>query len=51
MTLANLRVIVDADACPKNCLKIIEELSGLYHYEVVTVASFDHQINSPIIIS
>ncbi|HBF37571.1 MAG TPA: hypothetical protein DDW50_09650 [Firmicutes bacterium] len=47
MTLTNFRIIIDADACPKNCLQIIEKLSGFYHYEVITVASFDHQIHSP----
>jgi uncharacterized protein len=45
--MTEFRVIVDADACPRNCLQIIQKLSGLYHYEVITVASFNHQIQSP----
>jgi uncharacterized protein YaiI (UPF0178 family) len=44
VTLVELRIIVDADACPKNCLQIIQELSKVYGYEVITVASFNHQI-------
>ncbi len=42
--MADLRVIVDADACPKNCLQIIQKLSQTYLYQVITVASFNHQI-------
>ncbi len=42
--MADLRVIVDADACPKNCLQIIQKLSQTYRYQVITVASFNHQI-------
>lgn len=42
--MTDLRVIVDADACPKNCLQIIQKLSQIYHYQVITVASFNHQI-------
>lgn len=38
------RVIVDADACPKACLRVIQKLASRFGYEVVTVASFNHQI-------
>jgi uncharacterized protein YaiI (UPF0178 family) len=39
---------VDADACPRNCLQIIQKLADTYDYQVVTVASFNHLINNPI---
>ena len=45
--MTDFRVIVDADACPKACLQIIQRLSKVYHYEVLTVASFNHQIENP----
>jgi Uncharacterized protein conserved in bacteria len=45
--MSNFHVIVDADACPKACLQIIQKLAGVYRYEVITVASFNHQINNP----
>lgn len=38
------RVIVDADACPKNARKIISELTDKYHWEMLTVASINHNI-------
>ncbi|HEX3046333.1 MAG TPA: DUF188 domain-containing protein [Bacillota bacterium] len=39
---------MDADACPRNCLQIIQKFADTYHYQVVTVASFNHRINNPI---
>jgi uncharacterized protein len=45
--MTDFRVIVDADACPKACLQIIQRLAKIYHYEVLTVASFNHQIENP----
>lgn len=40
--MATVRVIVDADACPKACLQIIRNLASDYDLEVITVASFNH---------
>lgn len=39
------QVIVDADACPKPSREIITALLQKYPWEMVTVASFNHQIN------
>ena len=45
--MSNLCVIVDADACPRSCLKIVQKLAREYKYEVITIASFNHQIDNP----
>jgi uncharacterized protein YaiI (UPF0178 family) len=37
------RVIIDADACPRTCLQIVDKLARVYHFEVITVASFNHR--------
>lgn len=37
-------IVIDADACPKNVLKIIGHLTQKYQWEMVTVASFHHHI-------
>ena len=42
----NQRIIVDADACPKACLAIVQKLAFRFQYKVVTVASFNHQIDN-----
>ena len=39
---ANL--LVDADGCPRSCLRITEAMGQRYQWPVVTVASFNHQI-------
>lgn len=39
------QVIVDADACPKPSREIITVLVQKYPWEMVTVASFNHQIS------
>jgi uncharacterized protein len=46
VAMTDFRVIVDADACPKACLQIIQRLATVYRYEVITVASFNHQIEN-----
>jgi len=38
-------VIVDADACPKPSREIINILLQKYPWELVTIASFNHQID------
>ncbi len=42
-----MRIIVDADATPRTCLKIVIELAAQYGWEVTTVASINHRIDSP----
>lgn len=41
-----MKIIIDADACPKPVLQICLELGHKYHLEVWTVASFNHTIVS-----
>ncbi len=40
------RIIIDADACPKNCLRIAQNTARQYNYELITVASFNHLISN-----
>lgn len=41
-----MKIIIDADACPKAVLQICLKYGPLYGVEVWTVASFNHQISS-----
>lgn len=41
-----MRIIIDADACPKNALQICSRLGEKYAVPVWTVASFNHAIHS-----
>lgn len=41
-----MKIIIDADACPKSALQICFRLGLQYQIEVWTVASFDHNILS-----
>ena len=41
-----MKIIVDADACPKNALQICMKLGEKYDVPVWTVASFNHNIVS-----
>lgn len=41
-----MKIIVDADACPRAVLKICLELGHAYNVPVWTVASFNHVIES-----
>lgn len=41
-----MRIIIDADACPKSVLEICMRLGKKYAVEVWTVASFAHNIQS-----
>jgi len=47
-----MKILVDADACPRSVLQICMELGRKYNIPVWTVASFDHKIESdhPIIV-
>jgi len=38
------KVIVDADACPRSIKEIISMLTSEYSWEMITVASIDHNI-------
>jgi uncharacterized protein YaiI (UPF0178 family) len=40
------RIIVDADACPKSCLRIARKLADKFNIELITVASFNHRISN-----
>lgn len=42
-----MKIVVDADACPKTALQICIRLGSRYGLEVWTVASFNHHIESP----
>lgn len=39
-----LKIIIDADACPKSVLSICQEIGDEFSLEVWTVASFNHNI-------
>lgn len=41
-----MKILVDADACPRNALKVCQEMGQRYSIEVWTVASFNHNIDS-----
>lgn len=41
-----MKIVVDADACPRNVLQICFELGQAYAVQVWTVASFNHRIES-----
>lgn len=41
-----MKIIIDADACPKAVLQICLKYGALYGIPVWTVASFNHQISS-----
>ena len=41
-----MKILVDADACPKKVLQIVMEQGAKYAVQVWTVASFNHNISS-----
>ena len=47
-----MKILVDADACPRSALQICTELGRRYNIPVWTVASFNHHIESdhPIVV-
>ncbi len=40
------KIIVDADACPKNCLVLLQKERSRFGYRLITIASFNHVINN-----
>lgn len=44
--MVNFKVIVDADACPKSCLQTVKKLARRFGFQVITVASFNHNIDN-----
>ncbi|HYH03298.1 MAG TPA: DUF188 domain-containing protein, partial [Bacillota bacterium] len=44
--MTDCKIIVDADACPKTCLQITKNLAAQYGLCLITVASFNHQIDN-----
>jgi hypothetical protein len=47
-----MKILVDADACPRSALQVCMELGRRYNIPVWTVASFNHHIESdhPIVV-
>ncbi len=41
-----MKIIIDADACPKNVLLICQSMGNKFSVKVWTVASFNHNIKS-----
>jgi hypothetical protein len=46
MSEAVRRVIIDADACPRGAASTVRRLQGRFGYDVVTVASVNHVVES-----
>ncbi|QGG48352.1 hypothetical protein FTV88_2254 [Heliorestis convoluta] len=44
--MKNIKIIVDADACPKGVMEICTRLTKEYQIDLWTVASFNHHIQS-----
>jgi uncharacterized protein YaiI (UPF0178 family) len=44
--VVTLKIIVDADAAPKNALDICREAAARFSLQLVTVANFNHRIES-----
>lgn len=42
-----VKILVDADACPRSVLDICVDMGENHGFEVWTVASFNHAINTP----
>ncbi|MGI6038438.1 MAG: YaiI/YqxD family protein [Limnochordia bacterium] len=40
-----MQVLVDADACPRSVLAILQELAPKYCFSLLTISSFHHQID------
>lgn len=40
------KVVVDADACPRVCLQVLQKLQKVWNYRLLTIASVDHQIRN-----
>jgi len=43
-----MKIIIDADACPKAVLKNAIEIAGQHRIQVITVANFNHNITSDL---
>jgi uncharacterized protein YaiI (UPF0178 family) len=41
-----MKIIIDADACPRSVLQICMRLGRVYDFPIWTVASFNHKIES-----
>ncbi|HEY8462624.1 MAG TPA: DUF188 domain-containing protein [Bacillota bacterium] len=44
--MPKFKIIVDADACPRTCLQIAKRLATKYKLRLITIASFNHQIDN-----
>lgn len=45
--MTNRRILVDADACPRNVLAIADQLSKDLGWQLITYASINHQLGGP----
>ncbi|WP_134683104.1 YaiI/YqxD family protein [Brevibacillus migulae] len=45
--MSQKRLLIDADACPKQALAVAQQLSGQYGWICMTYASFNHQLSGP----
>ena len=41
-----MRIIIDADACPKQVLKTCQNAAAKYHLDIYTISSFEHNIDN-----
>ena len=39
-----MKILVDADSCPKKAMMILIELAGLYNVPLLAISSFNHHI-------
>lgn len=44
---ASRRILVDADACPRQAMAILRRLKPEYGYELITISSFNHYNDEP----
>ncbi len=42
-----MQILVDADACPRQCLAILDELAAIQGCPVLTISSFRHRLERP----
>lgn len=42
-----MKIVIDADACPRGVLAICRELADFFEIPICTIASFNHVVKSP----
>ncbi|MCL4515902.1 MAG: DUF188 domain-containing protein [Firmicutes bacterium] len=43
----SIRVLVDADACPRQAMAVLRRLEPEYGFELMTISSFNHHSDEP----